>query len=386
MPSVENFYWVLFENLLKPVELDAWYYYPFGTTLNLSRDGEFAPARRIRREHHALFHFDQEPIWTDNFGSIYDRHVTAWDGKLVRLLANSEHSAEKRRICAHRGMLDWYFFYHGFAALDWYRDSEYVPTTQEPSRVFSSLNHLVDGRRCYRMALTARLVDMEIDHRGDLSFHGTRAVCQAELLDPHCRLSGRDRALIDRMLTRREFPRVLDGAFGHGGLSAQFGHREFDLWQRSFLHVVNETVFYDPKLHLTEKIFKPIVAQRPFILAAAPGNLRYLREYGFQTFGDWIDESYDDVWDPSHRLDHIAGEILRFCEMSPDQLCRMHQEMRPVLEHNKRHFFGDFRRIIVEELVENFDTCIRIWNNGRVDGRELPRHPDLERAKRMLQQ
>ena len=170
----------------------------------------------------------------------------------------------------------------------------------------------------------------------------------------------------------------------NGDLSARFGHREYRLWQSSLWHVVNETVFYEPKLHLTEKIFKPIVAQRPFILVAAPGNLAYLRSYGFQTFERWIDESYDDLQDPDQRLDAIANEIERFAHMSLGELHDVHQDMMSVLDYNKKHFFGEFRKIIVGELVDNFDQCIRIWNNGRIDGRDVPLPADLKSVKKLL--
>ena len=150
------------------------------------------------------------------------------------------------------------------------------------------------------------------------------------------------------------------------------------------MHVVNETVFYEPKLHLTEKIFKPIVAERPFVLVAAPGNLAYLRRYGFRTFDQWIDESYDDIMDPDERLDAVCREIERLCSLSIRQLRDLHRDMLPVLQHNKRHFYGEFRQIIAHELVDNFDHCICVWNNGRVDGRHLPRQPELARVKQIL--
>jgi hypothetical protein len=35
-------------------------------------------------------------------------------------------------------------------------------------------------------------------------------------------------------------------------------------------------------------------------------------------------------------------------------------------------------------MVDNFDTCIRIWNNGRVDNRQRPLCSDLESVKQIL--
>ena len=71
--------------------------------------------------------------------------------------------------------------------------------------------------------------------------------------------------------------------------------------QESFLYVVTETCYWERKCHLTEKIFKPIVSRMPFILVGPAHNLKYLRSYGFETFGRWIDESYDQEVDDYKR-------------------------------------------------------------------------------------
>ena len=54
MISVDNFYWVLYENLLKPVGLDAWYFYPWGTQDRFSayEFGDRVPGR----EQHVLLY------------------------------------------------------------------------------------------------------------------------------------------------------------------------------------------------------------------------------------------------------------------------------------------------------------------------------------------
>ena len=380
--SVENFYWVLFENLLKPVGLDCWYYYPWGTQDNFSRN-EFKKFTGKRDRNHVLFHFEQEPLWSQDLGA-YDFIQSAWSNKLLRILANSEHSLLKKKVCKSREILDWYFFYHGFAALDWYRDAQYITDQHRIQDAFLLMNHVLD-HRAYRLSLLSLMLDRDIVCRGSVSFHATQSAVAAELCNRHTRLSDTSRGMIQTMLPRlADLPWQLDAVPINGNLSARFGHEEYHLWQRSLWHVVTETVFYDPKLHLTEKTFKPIVSQRPFVLVAAPGNLAYLRSYGFQTFDHWIDESYDMIQDPDLRLDAIVNEIARFANMSVEQLRMIHQDMQSVLDHNKKHFFGGFRDIIVAELVDNFDHCVRRWNNGRVDGRELPLHPDLQSVKQIL--
>jgi hypothetical protein len=373
--------------------LDAWYAYPYGSLQHLSQwefvdpDSEQSRFFEPRQNHHAFFHFEQEPLWSNDMGYKYDCRIedVQWSCKRLKLLANSEHSQIKKNICQDRNMQDWYFFYHGFAALDWFRDSQYVLDDPGFKKVFCSMNHLVRNKRAYRMSLTARLADLGLHQHGDISFLGTHADCDNECASPESPLSDQEKDLISSSLIRSlTLPLKVNSDVVTGDHSAHYGHREHKLWQRSLWHLVNETVFYDEKLHLTEKVFKPIVALRPFILVAAPGNLAYLKSYGFKTFAPWIDETYDTVSDPTRRLDMIALEVEKLCSYSRHQLHQMHDEMLPVLQHNRQHFFNGFRRLIVDEMVDNFDACIRVWNNGRVDGRQRPRHPDLESVKQIL--
>ena len=382
MLSVENFYWILFENLLKPHDLDCWYYFPFGTKDQLHCGWK---KWHPRNEHHALFYFDQEPMWTDDFGTEYDSKRDSWSQKLIRILANSEHSVFKKKICQQRGMLDWYFFYHGFAALDWFRDAQYIDLDHIPSKIFSSYNNNFQDLRAYRIGLTYRLMSRDLLSFGDVSFHGSHQDCLLQACDSRSHLSSFEKNLVQSYLPEQDsLPKILDRPVAYGELSACFGVNEYQLWQNSLVHLVNETVFYHAKLHLTEKIFKPIVALRPFLLAAAPGNLAYLRSYGFKTFDRWWDESYDQIQDPDARADRIVSIIEQLCAKTPAEIATMHQDMQPILHHNKNHFFGAFRKIIVDELVDNFAACFRIWNNGRIDGKDLPLRVKLDSVKSRL--
>jgi len=135
----------------------------------------------------------------------------------------------------------------------------------------------------------------------------------------------------------------------HTNSSAEVDFAILNAWTTSFLHVVSETVWQD-KIHFTEKIFKPIVLHQPFVVLQAPGSLQYLRDYGFKTFGDWWDESYDLIQDPDERLSAIADII----NWIPSQdIHRLQNEMSGVLEHNYRHFFENIPDIVLNELRDN---------------------------------
>ena len=60
----------------------------------------------------------------------------------------------------------------------------------------------------------------------------------------------------------------------------------------SKVNIVTETLYENSQIHITEKTFRAIALEMPFVLVAPAGSLEYMREYGFKTFGDVFDESY----------------------------------------------------------------------------------------------
>ena len=386
MFSIENFYYILYQHLLAPLELKDAMFMKFGSVdlkdfkWHRYATSQYLYHKRAIAENSCLY-FDQEPINDTSNTNL----IILSSHKPLQILANSEISAVKKSVCKDYNYQDWYYFFHGFAALDWYCDGQYLSQNIDWNRPYITLNRLHTNDRSYRLNLVARLAKAQLLDHGHVSLHLDHTeygTWQQELNNPVTQLSTQSIELIAQHLNQ---PMILDQDNTTGSLSADFGHREFELWKSGLWHIVTETVFYHDKLHLTEKIFKPIVAQRPFMLAAAPGNLAYLKSYGFQTFDRWIDESYDNIRDPDQRLQAIVDQTQRLCALSRSELQQMHQEMQPVLDHNFNHLWSGFRHQIVDELVNNFETCVRLWNNGRVDGKELPlQNVDLARVKEIL--
>ena len=200
-----------------------------------------------------------------------------------------------------------------------------------------------------------------------------------ELADSNSRLPiGAKKHILNNLMHDAQ-PLILDKV-DYGSASAdlcesRFGHTA--LW-----HVVTETVFYDESLHLTEKIFKPIVSKRPFILVGAPGNLAYLKRYGFRTFDQWIDESYDEETDPEIRINMIADQLAYLCTQDVTQ---MYNEMQEVLVYNHQHFYGKFREIIVDELLGNFKKQVNWYNHDRIERYRLPiDRINFEQVRRLM--
>lgn len=59
----------------------------------------------------------------------------------------------------------------------------------------------------------------------------------------------------------------------------------------------------------TEKTLRPIAGKTPFVLLSTPGSLAKLRDLGFKTFNNYINESYDNELDLKKRTDMIVDVV-----------------------------------------------------------------------------
>ena len=71
--------------------------------------------------------------------------------------------------------------------------------------------------------------------------------------------------------------------------------------------MVSETNDNDYDVFMTEKIWKPIIAQHVFVVHGNYLYLQKLREIGFKTFGNYFNESYDLERDPRKRRDKLVS-------------------------------------------------------------------------------
>lgn len=290
------------------------------------------------------------------------------------IFANSEISSLKnewlKTFPRYARLYNWYFFFHGFVALDWFRDFKYLnnPYHYQLNKVFMCLNHLIENKRNYRLNLLAHLYEKNLTNYGLVSCPKlSKTLIKQELADPHSLLTIDSKFRILKNLLPNSDPLILDETNYNSASSDIPEYINYSIWS-----VVTETVFYDKKLHLTEKIFKPIVSKKPFILVGAYKNLEYLKSYGFKTFDRWIDESYDDEEDSDRRMEKIVAEIEKLCSLPFSELLDMYNKMQEILEYNHNHFYGKFKEIIIDELLHNFYACIKMYNNDLSERFRLP--------------
>ena len=97
-----------------------------------------------------------------------------------------------------------------------------------------------------------------------------------------------------------------------------------------------ETVFHGHGPCYSEKLIKCANLARPFIEVSSPYTLKDLRKWGFESFPDLIDESYDDIEDPQQRIDFVCKEIERLSKIPLPELRDYIKKNRDKLEHNFR--------------------------------------------------
>lgn len=320
--------------------------------------------------------YDQEPIYGAFNYELFDHIRDNFRGPFV-LVSTEKNSDALTHISERYQWPTVYYFHHAFVAHDWFRGSRYdhrlVPVQQRQLiKKYISFNRLTSGHRVYRSLLIAELAERNILDQGYVSYND---VCpeSAGLSYPQNLIHAADVGLITAARAQQamdtiqqlKLPLRIDYQDQDVIPNHSFSLSAVKESQESFCYLVTETCFWERKCHLTEKIFKPIISRMPFVLAGPAHNLQYLREYGFQTFGQWWDESYDDIEDPSERLSAIGQTMEQICSHSLSELQAMLTEMQPVLEHNYQLFNStEFLDSCWAELTDNLNSIEFLKSHG----------------------
>lgn len=107
-----------------------------------------------------------------------------------------------------------------------------------------------------------------------------------------------------------------------------------DFYRNIALDLVSETVFNYPYPYISEKTLRPIANQRMFVIMSAPGTLAALKNRGFKTWHDIIDEGYDDIPDACERFKAIMQVVREFCSRDINEVKQYLRDNRDRLEHN----------------------------------------------------
>ena len=314
-------------------------------------------------EHNYIFFFDQEPIHlaihkdtlveVEGLNSDITHNISVpKTAKNVGFLVTSEKNSKNiDRLCNGFNWKPLYYFFHGWAALDWYRGYNRTFLIQPwdnrtITKTFISPNRIVAGERQHRLEMLYHIFKNNMTH----NHISCPAVCPAE------NISVQDAIIV----LAKKYPDI-ESVFAAQTLPINFqgetDHPMHSCWlslfnesAESLLYLVTETVATGQRLHLTEKTFKPIALGMPFVIVGTRGSLEYLRSYGFRTFEGIWDESYDDAEDDV-RIKRIASLLCSLDQLPAAAKQELFESAHEVIKHNWNHFYnGGFEAVLWSEL------------------------------------
>lgn len=90
---------------------------------------------------------------------------------------------------------------------------------------------------------------------------------------------------------------------------------------------------------VTEKLWRAVVAHRPFIIVSNANYLKNLQKLGFKTFNNWWSEEYD-MYGDSTRICKIQSLLLNISRWNETTLHKILREMDATLAHNFQVFLS----------------------------------------------
>jgi len=296
--------------------------------------------------------WDQEPLHKDTVDCTLAQFVDMYNGE-HHIITSEQHSDAVDYVCNTYGFIPHYYFFHGWAALDWYRgyNRSYLmpaPDNRKITKTFIMPNRIVGGDRPHRLLMLYHIFkhDMTDNHIS------CPAVCPAENIPIEDCIKDlfNTHPDIKEVFNKQRFP--IEFANETRAPMHSYQLSLFDECAESLLYLVTETVAAGRRHHLTEKTFKPICLRMPFVIVGTQGSLEYLRSYGFKTFGHLWDESYDDEIDNNQRIEKIAFTLRAIDILPQGEKQTLFDMAKEICEYNYNHFYnGGFESVLWAELT-----------------------------------
>jgi len=251
----------------------------------------------------------------------------------IPMVCHSELNSNAINDLSTLNFIPIYYWYHAIISLYWFQSYELLKINYtRTNKKFGLYARDASGTRKYRLSLLS-------------SLHKIKQNVSFNLLEPLASQISDKSIWHDRLLTNSSI---------NSDSSASI---EWEDIYNFDIHIIAETLFDTEKIHLTEKCFKPIIMGQPFIMFAGPLSLQYMRKYGFKTFNDIWDESYDSEMDNSIRFNKIINLIYTINNLSSQQYNSIMNKAKKICEYNKIHFYStSFKNKIINELHESFNN------------------------------
>lgn len=314
-----------------------------------------------------VFFFDQEPMF-----KTLDTELWNYVFQEPTIFANSElNSVDKDYLKKHYpNFVDWYYFSNALVSREWFSAQRYSYAGWVDQKQTLLDCNLITGSRQYRVYITYLMFRYRYNRNSFISFSGNTNWLHDLKAYDQFKLLSQPQQHIDQIPTEKiSYDNCnKDHRLSNGLMQSRI---PLEFYSQVNYILVAETLCVENKKHLSEKIFKPIAAGKPFVLTAGYKNLEYLKSYGFETFDTLWNENYDDIRDPKSRIDSIfdtiadinLDNIFQFLENSPEynlgmknifKKLEMFEQAHAIARRNRDYFWSDnFYNCIVKEALDN---------------------------------
>ena len=138
-----------------------------------------------------------------------------------------------------------------------------------------------------------------------------------------------------------------------------------DLYEKPYndtaCSIVSETNDNDTDVFMTEKIWKPIIAQQFFVVHGNYLYLQKLKEMGFKTFNNYFEEVYDLDRDPDVRMNTIVDVCDRLRDAPWQDMYLQSQALR---QYNFDIFFNEEK--LGEQVNKTLNLFLEFADSGQV--------------------
>lgn len=307
----------------------------------------------LARQKRCIILFDMSgegpPFMEDHFRAIHaalhNRQISPKTCVLLqqnRRLPADYHSWAQCVGAAPMNNLFYDFYPRRMAGLLARSDKDYQPNINLREKMFLCLNFTP---RAHRASLVSWLITHNFSDLGFISFHTQNKLNQnsSEInISEHFPKSEK----IDNGIRtlQKNAPLLLDLC------NDQIENPDFSMvpdiyYDQSYFSIVTDSDVDHNVNRFTEKLIKPLAMYHPFILIGYPNTLKLIREFGFQTFAEIFDESYDSIENPSLRIESILKELRRIMSHDRKSLQMLYNKMEDTLIHNA----GVARRILDQQ-------------------------------------
>jgi len=128
------------------------------------------------------------------------------------------------------------------------------------------------------------------------------------------------------------------------------------IWYRKCkVNIISETSIIQNIIHITEKTFKAIYLEKPFVIYAERGYLSFLKQLGFKTFDSVVSEEYDNMNDGEYKINSLinTAEALISIYDTNDvkSICKWNKNLLIDINHSKNVVDKYFLKYLNRQII-----------------------------------